>query len=87
MQEITKTIRNFITDNFLYGVDVTNLQNDTSLINAGLVDSAGIMEVVAYVEENFKIAVEDADLLPANFDSLNGIAKFINEKKMRLQNA
>ncbi|MEK6626044.1 MAG: acyl carrier protein [Bdellovibrionota bacterium] len=87
MQEITKTIRNFITDNFLYGVDVTNLQNDTSLINAGLVDSAGIMEVVAYVEENFKIAVEDADLLPANFDSLNGIAKFINDKKMRLQNA
>ncbi|MBI2521710.1 MAG: acyl carrier protein [Bdellovibrio sp.] len=84
MQAIIDNLRHFITDNFLYGVDISNLQNDTSLINSGLVDSAGIMEVVAYVEETFNISVDDADLLPTNFDSMNGIAHFINNKKMRL---
>ncbi|HAZ13626.1 MAG: hypothetical protein A2X86_13920 [Bdellovibrionales bacterium GWA2_49_15] len=87
MQEITNNIREFITDNFLYGVDISNLKNDTSLINSGFVDSAGIMEVVAYVEQTFNISVDDSDLLPSNFDSLNGIANFINTKKMRIHHA
>ncbi len=86
MQEISRAIREFITDHFLYGVDVSALKNETSLINSGFVDSAGIMEVVAYVENTFNISIDDAELLPANFDSLNGITNFIHNKKNGLSN-
>jgi len=80
MQETTNKVRQFINDNFLYGVDINSLENSTSLTQSGYVDSAGIMEVIDYVEDTFKIHVEDHELMPENFDSLDGISTFINNK-------
>ena len=73
-------IRQFIVDNFLFGDD-GGLKNDDSFLDRGLIDSTGIMEVVAFIEEEYGIEVLDEELVPQNLDSVNNIAAFIGRKK------
>ena len=78
MNIIEKT-KEFIIDTFLYG-DETDMNNDTSFIGTGIIDSTGILELLAFVEETFDIKVEDDELLPDNFDSLNKIESYLKTK-------
>ena len=72
-------IRDYIVDNFLFG-DANGLQDDSSFLDEGIVDSTGIIELVAFVEKSFKIEVEDDDIVPENFDSIANIAKYLENK-------
>lgn len=72
-----ENIRSFIIENFLFGDTSQDLGDDVSLIEADLVNSTGILELVAYVEETYGVTVKDADIVPANFDSIGRIAAFI----------
>jgi acyl carrier protein len=74
-------IRAFIVENFLFGDTSQDLGDDVSLIETDIVDSTGILELVAFVEETYAIAVKDADIVPANFDSIGRIAAFIASKQ------
>ncbi|MEO8654010.1 MAG: acyl carrier protein [Ramlibacter sp.] len=75
--EIETQVRSLIEDNFLFREDRSSLSNTESLIDAGLIDSTGILELVAFLEERFKIEIADADLVPANFDSINAIVAYV----------
>lgn len=75
--EIEAQVRSYIEDNFLFREDRSSLSDSESLIEAGLIDSTGILELVAFLEEQFKIDVADADLVPANFDSINTIVAYV----------
>lgn len=77
---LAETIRAFIVENFLFGDTSQDLGDDVSLIEADLVDSTGILELVAFVEERWGIAVKDADIVPANFDSIGRIAAFVGAR-------
>ena len=72
-------IRDYVIDNFLFG-DANGLKDDTSFLDEGIVDSTGIIELVAFVEKSFKIEVEDDDIVPENFDSIANIAKYLENK-------
>jgi acyl carrier protein len=72
-------IREYVVTNFLFG-DGDRLQNDTSFLENGIVDSTGILEIITYLEEIFGINVNDDELLPENLDSVNNIVKFIDYK-------
>jgi acyl carrier protein len=72
-------IRSFLVSNFYVG-DVRALGNDTSLLDQGIVDSTGVMEIVGFIEETFGITVEDSELLPENLDSIRGIEQYIIRK-------
>jgi acyl carrier protein len=72
-------IREYVVTNFLFG-DGDRLQNDTSFLENGIVDSTGILEIITYLEETFGINVNDDELLPENLDSVNNIVKFIDYK-------
>ncbi len=74
---ITNDIRTFIIENFLFGDTSNDLGDDVSLIEADLVDSTGILELVSHVEATYRIEIKDADIVPANFDSIGRIAAFI----------
>jgi len=74
---LTADLRNFIVDNFLFGDTSQDLGDDLSLIEASIVDSTGILELVGHVETTYGIRVGDADIVPANFDSIGRIAAFI----------
>ena len=74
-----EVIRDYVIDNFLFGDD-DGLKDDTSFLDEGIVDSTGIIELVAFVEKSFGIEVEDDDIVPENFDSIANIAKFLENK-------
>ena len=79
--ELKAKIKEFIMNNFLMGADSKSIQDDTSFLEEGIIDSTGILELVEYIQETFEIKVEDEELVPENLDSLNNLEKFINSKK------
>lgn len=72
-------IRDFIVQNFLYGEDY-DFSDDMSFLEKGIIDSTGILELVAFSEVKFGIEVKDEELIPENFDSLNKLACYISKK-------
>ena len=84
MQEIKDKITAFVRDYFVKDSGLV-LQDDTSFLEEGVIDSVGVMELVAFIEETFTIRVEDEEIIPDNFDSINKLtyhvqAKLINSR-------
>jgi acyl carrier protein len=73
------TIKEFIIDNFLFG-EKDKLKDDIHLFESGIIDSTGILELVAFIEDNFNIRVKDDELIITNFFSLQAITGFIEAK-------
>ena len=59
----------------------TNITYEDSLLDSGIVDSLGVLEVVSYLVENHEIEIGEDDLMPENFNSIQSIADFIEKKK------
>ena len=78
--DLKEQIRSFIVENF-YVAEAASLADDTSLIETGIVDSTGVLEVVAFLERDFGISVEDQEIVPANLDSIERIAAFVMRRK------
>jgi acyl carrier protein len=77
---IKDEIKQFITEKFLFNSDDPP-GDDVSLLETNIVDSVGILEIVAFLESHFKVKVEDEELTAANLDSINRIANFIEKKR------
>ena len=77
---IREEIKTFIAQNFLFTTDVSSLGESESLLEKGIVDSTGILELVTHIEEKYGIRVLDQEMLPANLDSVAAIAGFIERK-------
>ena len=80
MSETKENIRAFVVENFLFGSD-ENLENNTSFLDEGIIDSTGILELVSFLEEEFSIIVEDEELIPENLDSISKIAEYVQRKQ------
>ena len=78
--EIEATIRQFIIENFLFEEN-DNLKQDTSFLESGIIDSTGILELVAFLEETFGISVEDDELVPENLDSIANVVRYLERKQ------
>jgi acyl carrier protein len=76
MQSTREAIREFITTNF-YVADPASLDDGDSLLDGGIVDSTGVLELVAFLEERFGIRVEDRDIVPENLDSIEALEAFV----------
>ena len=72
-------VRRFIQDNF-YAAGLPDLADDASLLDLGIIDSTGVLEVVTFLEETFGITVEDGEMLPENLDSVRNIVSFVARK-------
>ena len=73
-------IRSFIVENFLYGQD-DGFGDDVSFLEKGIIDSTGVLELVSFVEDKYGISVDDEELVPDNFDSLNNLSAYIARKR------
>jgi acyl carrier protein len=73
-------VRAFLTTNF-FVADPAALGDGTSLLDAGVIDSTGVLEVIAYLERDFGLKVADEEILPENLDSIERIAGFIARKR------
>jgi acyl carrier protein len=73
-------VRAFIKNNFYVSND-TELSDDMSLLDHGIVDSTGALEIVAFLERTFGIHIDDDELLPENLDSIDKIVVFVGRKQ------
>lgn len=80
--EVLARVRGFIVSNF-YVPETQKLSDDESLVEGGIVDSTGILEVIAFIERDFDLHVEDAEAVPANLDSIKNIVAFVAAKQER----
>jgi acyl carrier protein len=74
---VENDIRLFLTENFPLTSTEFSLQNDESLIEAGVIDSTGILELIEFIESRYEISIPDEDVLPENLDSVDSITCYV----------
>lgn len=80
VNQLKKDLRIFIIDTFLFG-DEGGLADNTSFLSQGIVDSTGVLELVAHIEQTYQVAVKDDELIPENLDSIDALASFLTKKR------
>lgn len=80
-ENINQIVRDFIIKNFAYGLNSNvHLKDDESLMNAGIIDSTGVIEIISFIESEFNIFISMDEVLPENIHSINSISDFIKTK-------
>jgi len=79
--DLRTQIRQYIVESFLFGDD-TPLESDaTSLLDNGIIDSTGVMELVAFLEGDLGLTIADEELVPENLDSVDNLVAFVERKR------
>jgi len=77
-------VRSFVVENFLFGDDGDGLADTDSLLERGVIDSTGVLELVAFLENTYGIRVADEELVPENFDSIDNVCQYLARKRTLL---
>ncbi|WP_081236260.1 phosphopantetheine-binding protein [Streptomyces viridosporus] len=80
----TATIKQFLIEEFLPDLTQDQLADDHDLLSDGVIDSLGVLKLIAWVEDRFALAVGDTDLDPNNFRSVAAIDAFIEDSRQRV---
>ena len=79
--DLRDKIKDYIVENFLFG-DADPLKDDAmSLLDNGIIDSTGVMELVAFLEGDFGLSIQDDELVPENLDSIDNLVGFVTRKQ------
>jgi acyl carrier protein len=79
--QIRAELTEFIVMNYLFG-DVTRVpQDDDTLVEEGIIDSTGILELVEFLESRFGIEVSEAETVPENLGSISSLTRFLMRKR------
>jgi acyl carrier protein len=81
LQTIKRLLRDYLRENFLLAGAVDELEDQTSLLSRGIMDSTSVLELVGFLEDHFKIEVADQEIVPENLDSLESIATYVRRKQ------
>ena len=79
-ESIEQEVRQFLRDNFPLSADGVVLGSDDSLIEVGVIDSTGVLELIGFIEERYEVTIADEEVLPENLDSIANITRFVGEK-------
>ena len=77
--DVKEQTRAFILE-YAAGRGVTELKDDEPLLNSNIIDSLGSFRLIAFLEETFPLTIEDTDMVPENFQTLNDIESFVAGK-------
>ena len=77
--EIKEDIKNYILEASLS--DVKDVEDTDLIFENGLLDSMGLLFLIEFLDENFGVKVSDEELNPENFESINNIVSFVDDKK------
>jgi acyl carrier protein len=83
--QVAVSIRRFVVDTFLFGDEAGLPSDEASLLREGLIDSTDVLELVAFLESEFDIQVGDEEIVPVNFDSVAGLARYVSAKELTSQ--
>lgn len=78
--EARQRIRQWVIENF-YVADPSLLDDEASLLDRGIIDSTGVLEVIAFIEREYGVRVADEEMLPENLDSIARIAAYVGRKR------
>lgn len=78
---LNQEIKQFILRNYLFTDDEAVLSSDESLMQKGVIDSTGILELVNHIEDTYQVKVADEEMVPENLDSVTNIVNFIGRKR------
>lgn len=81
---MNKELRQFITENFLFGADDSSISDDDSFLEKGIIDSTGVLELVVFLEKRYAIRVRDQDLIPENLDSITNLVNFVQSRRAQV---
>jgi acyl carrier protein len=77
---IEPAIRTFLADNYLYKGGAESISDTDSFLGQGLIDSMGILELVAFLEQTYAIRVADDEVVPENLDSIRRVSDYVRRK-------
>ncbi len=77
---IETQIRDYINQNILFGDDTIKYSDDDSFLEEGIIDSVGVMELILFVEQQLGVIIEDHEVTPDNFDSVNRLSAYVRSK-------
>ncbi len=80
MSDVESIVGNFILENYLFGDTSNAPAASSSLVDAGVIDSTGILELIEFLEAEFGISVAEAETIPANLDTIDNIARYVRAK-------
>jgi acyl carrier protein len=78
---IEERIRSFVSGNLLYSDSGFPYADDTSFLQEGIIDSLGVMELVAFVQKEFEVKVDQKEVTRDHFDSVTRLAAFVRQKQ------
>ena len=78
--KIRKELKDFITEVFLVGDNNGSLNDSESFMQAGIIDSTGVLELASFIEQQYSFTIEDDEMTPGNLDSINNLVTFISRK-------
>ncbi len=77
---IKASLKSYITESLLPAAGIDSFEDGDSLLEKGIIDSTGVLELLEFIESGFGIKVEDEEVIPANLDSLDNLSSFIWRK-------
>lgn len=80
MEQIRSQLRAFIGENFLFGDTDRIPADEESLMEQGVVDSTGILELIEFLESHFEILVDESETVAENLGSIAGLTRFVTRK-------
>lgn len=78
--EVESDVRRFISENFPLSASGSELRASDSLLEAGVIDSVGVLELIEHLESTYAIQIPDEDVLPENLDSIGAIAAYVSAR-------
>ncbi len=78
--DIGASVRQFIAENFLFREEIESLPEEASFLEAGIIDSTGVLELVCFLESSFGIEIADDEMLPENLDSVRAVTAYVQRK-------
>ena len=81
--DVSQALEEFIVQNIMVADEDVSLSWDDSLIKSGIVDSLGILRLIAFMEENFSVLVDDTEVVPENFETINAMKSLVQRKQIK----
>ncbi|MFI6402040.1 acyl carrier protein [Streptomyces sp. NPDC050548] len=75
--DVKRSVRTFIREELEWAGPDEHLEDDASLIDAGVIDSLSLLELGHWIGDKYGIKVDDIDLTAANFETLSAIEAFV----------
>lgn len=81
MEKLRGRIAEFVLDDLLFGDDGRMPTGGESLLESGVIDSTGILELIEFLEAEFSVHVEDDETVRENLDGIDRIAAYVARKR------